>query len=218
MTMGKYFSLIVVILIFVSTKIFAFSDIGTHPDITKKAAEESTLKTSNYLKDNLGFKNGLGEIILSKKTIQILLTDGSQTEDSGILNPGWINLKKYKICERGLNHFFDPTKYVNDLNAGLSDIDSGFSNPIWATGPTYSAFTPIEEAPHEEAQWSNKKNEYSWTRAREAFLAALLAKDDTERNRLFTRTFRSVGQVVHLIQDMAVPAHVRNDMKGHILA
>jgi len=28
--------------------------------------------------------------------------------------------------------------------------------------------------------------------------------------------FRSVGQVVHLLQDMAVPAHVRNDMWGHL--
>ena len=37
-----------------------------------------------------------------------------------------------------------------------------------------------------------------------------------DRKRLFARTFRSVGQVAHLLQDMAVPAHVRNDMQGHL--
>lgn len=107
--MKKYLLLMLLAsaLFFVSTNAFAFSDIGTHPTITEKAAGQSILGCdgSTYLKDNLGFKNSLKEIILPKKTIKILLTDGSRSEDTGISDPG-----RWESCSRGLNHFYDPSK------------------------------------------------------------------------------------------------------------
>jgi hypothetical protein len=63
---------------------------------------------------------------------------------------------------------------------------------------------------------SIKKNFYSWPIAREAFYEALKSNDSGKRIQYFNRMFRSLGQVAHLLQDMAVPAHVRNDMKGHL--
>jgi hypothetical protein len=224
--MKKYFCLIAfqTTILFVSTNIWAFSDIDTHPKITKAAAAQSTLTT--YLNDNLGYKNGLNEIILDAKIEQILM-DGAQTEDSGILDPS-----AFSSCDRGLNHFYNPSKFVTDHYAGLDDVTSadannlisiwpfsyhwtGKSNPFWAIGPDYSCSSTLVDPPRDK---SSTCNDYSWYHARMAFLEALTAKTEDDRNKLFVRAFRSVGQIIHLLQDMAVPAHVRNDMKGHILA
>jgi hypothetical protein len=204
---------------FFPLNVFAWSDIGTHPKITEKAAEQSNLKTTDYLKNNLGFKSGLSETIYSGTSIEQLLSDGARTEDTGILDPAWYPPKYYKICSRGLNHFYNPTKSISDSSAGLSDLQIGknrYSNPLWAIGPEYGCSTSAEDDPSEDEQWSNSCNSFNWYKARQSFYAALTKKDVEQRNKLLARTFRSVGQVAHLVEDMAVPAHVRNDMKGHL--
>lgn len=101
---------------------------------------------------------------------------------------------------RALNHFHEPIS-----NTGLDDWSvvppyhwTGNSNLAWAIGEIDS-------------------NAYSWKKAREAYYAGLIAKSEAEREQLFADAFRSIGQVLHLVEDMAVPAHTRNDMKGHIL-
>ncbi|HDZ62057.1 MAG TPA: hypothetical protein ENH40_02795 [Nitrospirae bacterium] len=82
--------------------------------------------------------------------------------------------------------------------------------------------------------WSQNENqhvggEWSWQDAREYFYIALSGMDfadnvvvpepgDTEdetRDKYFAKTFRSVGQLMHLVEDMSVPLHTRNDV--HIL-
>lgn len=203
--MKKYFLLIMLFgfLFSVPADSYAFSDIGTHPDITGKAVELSILKSSNYLTDNLGFEDGLGEIIFSKKTIKELLSDGARSEDTGTLPPPVII-----PCSRGLNHFYDPIS-----NLGLHDISSGKPNLEWAK---YIAHTSGPDEPSDDQQESTVENFYSWPVAREAFYRALKAHDNEERNKYLARMFRSVGQVAHLLEDMAVPAHVRNDMRGHL--
>ncbi len=63
-------------------------------------------------------------------------------------------------------------------------------------------------------------NEYSWTKAREYLYIALTGKNfngetvaatTEQQNEYFKLLFRSLGQVVHLVQDMAQPSHTRND-------
>jgi len=100
---------------------------------------------------------------------------------------------------RALNHFHEPIS-----NTGLDDWSvvppyhwTGNSNLAWASGDVAS-------------------NQYSWPKARAAYHAALVAKAPSEREQLFTAAFRTLGHVLHLIEDLAVPAHTRNDMKGHI--
>jgi hypothetical protein len=55
-----------------------------------------------------------------------------------------------------------------------------------------------------------------WDNARAYFYQALTATGAVDRESNFVKTFRSVGQVLHLLEDMAVPAHVRNDFKSHL--
>lgn len=52
---------------------------------------------------------------------------------------------------------------------------------------------------------------YSWNDARHNYYTALTSPTTDRRNEHFARTFRSVGQVMHLVEDMAVPEHTRND-------
>ena len=50
-------------------------------------------------------------------------------------------------------------------------------------------------------------NDYSWPAARSLFYKALSTGSEDD----YANMFRSLGQVMHLISDAAVPAHVRND-------
>lgn len=66
------------------------------------------------------------------------------------------------------------------------------------------------------------KNEWDWDSAKEYLYIYLTGKnfkedlDDLSRQQSLANSMRSLGQVLHLLQDMAVPAHVRNDFsQGH---
>jgi hypothetical protein len=52
---------------------------------------------------------------------------------------------------------------------------------------------------------------HSWHDARADFLRALTDGDDFFRQIFFRRTLQSLGHLIHLVQDAAVPAHTRND-------
>jgi hypothetical protein len=146
-------NLLIINIFFVTTNIFAFSDKDTHPDITEAAVYQSILGCDGdgctYLKDNLGFKNKINEVVGSDKIIT-LLRNGAHTEDTGIQDLGRLG-----SCSRGLNHFYDPLKSTDDTSAGLDEWTyefapgslkpiyfpwywSGKSNLLWATSAAYS--------------------------------------------------------------------------------
>ncbi len=55
-------------------------------------------------------------------------------------------------------------------------------------------------------------NFFSYARARQYFLRGLTDERPEERAANFANMFRSLGQVIHVIQDMAQPEHSRNDI------
>lgn len=57
--------------------------------------------------------------------------------------------------------------------------------------------------------------EWSWNDAREYYFKALTSPTKTERDENWAKTFRALGQIMHLLQDSANPAHVRDD--PHVL-
>jgi len=72
-------------------------------------------------------------------------------------------------------------------------------------------------------QWSQKSpgtqrhgGNYSWFDVRDYFLKALTSETKTERDKNFADTFRGLGQLMHLVEDLSVPAHTRGDW--HIFA
>lgn len=178
-----------------------FDNIETHPKITKSAIEYSLL--NNYLIHQLDFKDGIATKIPSdtQKTIRFWLEEGSKLED--IPN-----------C-RASNHFHNPLRLwseaaMSDQPLWLDVICLGwkpwYSNVTWATGYLSPAGTPI----------SRDSQEMGWDNAREYYYLALTSTFNTDREAYFAKTFQAMGQVLHLLEDMAVPAHVRNDFASHL--
>jgi hypothetical protein len=52
---------------------------------------------------------------------------------------------------------------------------------------------------------------WSWNDAREYYFKALASPTKAERDEYWAKTFKALGHIMHLIQDSANPAHVRND-------
>jgi hypothetical protein len=55
------------------------------------------------------------------------------------------------------------------------------------------------------------EGDWSWQKTRDYFYTALTSLNESERQANFAKTFRGLGHQMHLLQDTAVPEHVRND-------
>jgi hypothetical protein len=92
---------------------------------------------------------------------------------------------------RFLNHFYDP---INNTGLGVMN-----TSPGWA----------LEDTADDGEQ------AYSYKDAMQYFYDALTKNSEAERNSSWGKTFQTLGQVIHHVQDMAQPEHVRNDQ--HLL-
>lgn len=129
----------------------------------------------------------------------------------------------YGNIMRVLNHFYDP---VNErpLNVGSGHTALGTTAPNWGIGTTNAFASPIVADP-------NRRNHFTVFDAREAMWRALTLKSRNPdgsyvdlgpsgsltskkdlRNAYWATTFRALGDVLHLNQDMAQPQHTRNDV------
>lgn len=97
-----------------------------------------------------------------------------------------------KPAFRSRHHFHDPTRTWDQ--AGLQGVFSGQSSILWSQSPN-------------QGLGGNR----SWQNARQTYFEALTARDPVERKRLFAETFRTLGHLIHHVQDAAVPSHTRND-------
>ncbi len=92
---------------------------------------------------------------------------------------------------RSENHFHDALN-----NRGLEAIFSGESAIDWGLAGVGD---------------QDGEDSFSWNDAREYYFKALTLPTKTERDEYWGKTFRALGQVMHLLQDSANPSHVRND-------
>ena len=119
------------------------------------------------------------------------LSEGLKTKVRGEQLLDWI--------KRGSVHADDWTYYFNH-----------FHNPLasdWflaGLGPFYSAIL-----------WGQSPNQgnpsWAWQNTRQYFLDALTSAKKSDRDLGLTNTFQGLGHLIHLVQDMASPAHTRND-------
>jgi len=95
---------------------------------------------------------------------------------------------------RSIQHFYDPIR------------DKGLQHPA------VSAFT------HKSPDWALEDTgqisgqNYSYADAMNAFYDALTLPTKAERYAKWGQVFETLGHVIHHIQDMAQPEHVRNDL------
>ncbi len=95
-------------------------------------------------------------------------------------------------------------------NSILDPIYSHFYNPITNTsgvgGVCPSAY-----------DWANDPNNpWSWEKARDSFYKGLTLTTKTDREKALADSFSAIGHVMHLVEDMSVPAHTRADLHASI--
>lgn len=170
-----------------------------HKRITEYSWKNSIkLGTSSFLL-NLNLEKGMKYETLSDenevRSLNGWLQYGAEHEDDTDDLTGL-------IPDRSNYHFHNPLKLWSE--AGLNDLVNGSSSILWAqNGPLQTSI-------------SDEQGDRSWNKAREYYYKALTEVEyPIWREIYFTEMFKILGHQVHLIQDMAVPDHVRND--AHLL-
>jgi hypothetical protein len=160
----------------------AFDD-NAHDALSEQATKVSSL--DNFLKTQLGseFASGTGQVIFNNQSVIQLIRQGAKDEDQPFY---W----------RPRHHFHNPRLLWDQ--AGWRPppffIQLGESSILWS---------------QETGQVVGGK--HSWHDARDSYFQALTATSDSERKSLYAETFKSLGHLIHLVQDAAVPSHTRND-------
>lgn len=181
--------------------VFAWS-VPTHQSISDRAAHVAVLNTG--LLPQLGFTNpsttdpDVEGIFLNKKSVSQWIQVGAKFEDQSFLI----------AFGRFYNHFHNPLCQAPWTgcqapwpNAGLHDSllgipVNGESALLWAQNSGLS---------------DQSNTDWSWQAVRQYYYNALTATTVTDRDGFFAKTFEGIGHVIHLVQDMSQPAHVRND-------
>ncbi|MGH7825037.1 MAG: hypothetical protein ACREQ7_07650 [Candidatus Binatia bacterium] len=155
----------------------------THEDLSNVATPKSIL--DDLLKSmftSWGFPNGILEPFFDgKSAIDFIATEGAKNEDK----PGI----------RSRHHFHNPRLAWNQAGLTWPVLGQiGSSSVVWGQD-------------HEQ----NIGGKHSWQDARNTYFQALTAASEEDRNSLLADTFRSLGHLIHLVQDATSPAHARND-------
>ena len=238
----KRLLLILVSMIFwmsLSSSLYAWPQ-ATHEQINYEAIKdfrEATLSSSKYERSPLDIEKtyeGL-EAISAAKTMKYY-EDQITSKTYG----GWIVHGGYSADEthlyEGVRHFYDPlTLSTNLLGYKVNYLTDQSSMHVWVsykeTGetPTISAL-----------EWglTHPDNPFTFEKAKEYYRKSMSIAEDSqpmgvesndlfrlsdievgsleeERNVYLGLAFRALGETMHLLADMTVPAHVRND--GHAL-
>jgi hypothetical protein len=129
----------------------------------------------------------------------------------------------YANFNRWCNHFFDPTKSEGNRKANFPCPDTYQDAPNWAVG-SQNAFVD------NSGPYGVRRNHFTVQDAREAMYRAVTGRksdgggagaggndaDFAMRKSYWSTVFRSLGDVLHLNQDMAQPQHTRNESHAGI--
>ena len=225
--MKKKFAIFCILLVSIlSSRIYAYHGV-THGGLTNQV-EEQTNYIDNYLK-SVGFSGGRGTSF-TLNADQYWVPEGESGRFVGALSGGRDEIGEYyraaeeanpynfsssgttytaldwviigSILEdvpltRAQNHFHDPTTLQ-----GLSDVLSGISARTWEFDDTTMDFRWSADEEHANVRLYQYK--------------ALTSKEKEEREHWWALTLFGVGSLMHLLEDMGVPEHVRDDFSRGI--
>src|SRR4030042_4201596 len=168
-----------------------------HRDLNERIGQRviNNFFLNDYLVKQLGFADGVKEILKDESREENViwwLGEGGDKEDEPE------SLLRYPTnTARNNRHFHDPLESWD--NAGLH--------------------TPVF-TPQSSLMWSQNQNQdvggqWSWYDARDYFHKGLTSTSKPIKDSFFAKTFRALGQLMHLIQDASVPSHSRDDI--HII-
>ncbi len=113
------------------------------------------------------------------------------------------------------------------IGSGAVQEDKGkrslahFFNPQWAAGRQGAVYGVMPSSKEWVVDGANRSvlgtpQEYSYAHARDYHLYSLTSPDPVVRANYTGKLFQSLGHIVHHIQDMAQPQHVRDDIHCHM--
>mgnify|MGYP000275953260 CR=1 FL=1 len=189
MVLNRYNFTALLLSLVVPVTAYAYEQI-THRRLSTTTVENSVLsaQTSNILADF-----GLSTDISQESLQRFPNSKGKTQSIVQLIEDGADFEDKFP---RSIQHFYDP---INDqsLQHPLLNLFGGTnSSPDWA----------LEDTGDISSQ------DYSYKDALDAFYQALTLPTETERDQQWGKTFETLGNVIHHIQDMAQPEHVRNDL------
>ena len=213
----RFVQLALCTLFFLNNVAQAWGPDKTHRSIAEYAANISILSPvhGDYLR-NIGFRSGLDTYLnwnveqdgqvegnQSKRAIEWMKDIGARLEDGKM---------------RELNHFFNPLKDWH--SAGLhvvGIIPFGESTVLWAQDSNFQATWSNPNGMEQPYQGiitipdSTVLTDWSWQKTRGYYYLACTSTSTTDREANFAKMFTGLGHQMHLLQDMSVPMHVRND-------
>lgn len=164
--------------------------IDTHRLLNARAAAVSTV--DSHLKQQLGLVDGLAESVNGKRVLDWFVEGGAAEDQTFGIEP-------LGAVVRSRHHFHNPLQPwdqagLNGRCVGLIPV-SGKASVRWAQDPGQGLI-----------------GQAAWADARQAFLQALTLPSEAERDAAWAKTFQILGQQMHLVADLAAPAHTRNDL------
>lgn len=159
-------------------------NVSVHVNISEAAFSVSNLTEQPSILSNLGVTatSQFPNSAKVPKTVLTLIKDGAAFEDD---------------FPRPLNHFFDPIS-----GAALSVLGAqplyNYTSPDWA----------LEDTAEVTPGW---QQDFSYRDANSYLYRALTLPANVNRDTNFGLLFETLGHVIHHVQDMAQPQHVRND-------
>ena len=168
-------------------------DVETHGNLNRRAAELSAV--DNSLKTRLGLVDGLVHRVNGEQ-VREWIRKGGAAEDE------FLGSEKLGALFRSRHHFHNPLLPWDQ--AGLNST---------------SVCPPFVLRGEASVSWAQNRDQgvsgkAAWGDARDAFYNALTRASksgEDGRDRHWADTFRILGQQAHLVADLAVPAHTRND-------
>ncbi len=241
-TTGKAAGLLLIMVLALSTTpAYGYEAASTHAGMTERAALHSN-QLHQYLTSVHGLPLGIFEPVrldlrrlgyLQRNDLRLAFLSLDPVKgyrpNAKNINRALAWLTAGSVVEeipfsRGRHHFLDPrtgrglhnAKGRWGLSIRMSILDSmeggGSFGGLW-TGTNFNlnGKSVLKWARH-------KNNNLSLPRHMVHRLAALTALTRTERHHHLAMALLTAGALLHLLQDMAVPAHVRNDFAGTYLA
>lgn len=165
----------------------------THRLVNSYIAQNSLngFSLGSYLIGQIGLQAGIDTKFNNKEAWK-WIRDGGAFEDE----PAYL---------RSANHFHNPI-----TKQGFTDFNHWWA--LWGFFGLVNGKSSVEWSLLDNSQWIG--GHYSWPDARNYFYNALTATNQATRDQNFADTFKAVGQVMHLVADLSVPEHTRNEFHG----
>ena len=183
-----------IFIIYIIVSIFCVQSYALEKESHKAINEYIAKNTLNgfsldsYLKNQLGIEEGIEKSFNSKK-VWLWIGEGGKKEDEPFT--------------RSANHFHNPL------------TEQGFSG-LWGKGWFDGESALLWAQKEKGTQDTDEPDENcSWYDVRDYFYHALISTTITGQEMYFAKTFRGLGQLMHMVTDMSVPEHTRDD--GHYL-